>query len=80
MLKDSLTELLYVCCGLVCFYSVYKTLKDKEHPSKWPTALFWGIFGFIFAFSRIGLIWGNDQIKINDTVIGYLQQNTHTRS
>ncbi len=72
MLKDSLTELLYIFCGLVCFYSVYKTLKDKDHPSKWPTALFWGIFGFIFAFSRIGLLWGNDKIMINDTVIGYL--------
>ena len=72
MLKSSLTEILYVWCGLVCFYSVYATLKDKKHPSRIPTALFWGILGFTFAFSRIGLVWGNDKIYINNLVIGYL--------
>ncbi|MCE7700086.1 MAG: DUF979 domain-containing protein, partial [Methanobacterium paludis] len=72
MLKTSLTELLYVLCGLVCFYSVYGTLKDKNHPSKIPTALFWGILGFIFTFSRIGLLWGNKNVFIKDIYIGYL--------
>lgn len=72
MLKTSLTELLYVLCGLVCFYSTYATIKDKNHPSKWPTALFWAILGFIFTFSRIGLLWGNKNIFIPDIYIGYL--------
>lgn len=72
MLKDSLTELLYVLCGLVAFYSVYATLKDKKHPSRIPTAIFWGILGFIFTFSRIGMLWGNKNIAVNDVFVGYL--------
>ena len=58
MVKTALTELLYVMCGLVCFYAAYGTLKDKAHPSKVPTELFWGVLGFTFSFSRIGLLWG----------------------
>ncbi|WML36705.1 DUF979 domain-containing protein [Clostridium sp. OS1-26] len=72
MLKDILTELLYVLCGLVCFFSVYVTLKDKKHPSRIPTALFWGILGFIFTFSQIGLLWGNKNVFVSYTFIGYL--------
>lgn len=72
MLKTSLTELLYVMCGIVCFYSAYGTLKDKNHPSKIPTALFWGILGFIFTFSRIGLLWGDNNVFIKDIYVGYL--------
>ncbi|GLC30715.1 DUF979 domain-containing protein [Clostridium omnivorum] len=72
MLKDSLTEVLYVLCGIIAFYSVYATLKDKKHPSRIPTALFWAILGFIFTFSRIGTLWGNKKIAVNDTFVGYL--------
>ncbi len=72
MLKTSLTELLYVLSGLLCFYAVYGTLKDKNHPSRIPTALFWGVLGFIFTFSRIGLLWGNKAFVIKDIYIGYL--------
>lgn len=72
MLKDSLTEVMYILIGIICFYSVYVTMKDKNHPSRIPTALFWGILGFTFTFSRIGLVWGNKDIFINDIVIGYL--------
>jgi uncharacterized membrane protein len=35
MLKDSLTEILYIMMGIVSFYSAYATLKEKNHPSKW---------------------------------------------
>ncbi|MBU5485099.1 DUF979 domain-containing protein [Clostridium sp. MSJ-11] len=72
MLKDSLTEIMYILIGMVCFFSVYVTIKDKNHSSRLPTALFWGILGFIFTFSRIGLLWGNKDIFINDIIIGYL--------
>jgi uncharacterized membrane protein len=72
MIKTSLTELLYILCGLVCFYSTYETLKDKNHASRIPTALFWGILGFTFTFSRIGLLWGNEDFFIKDIYIGYL--------
>lgn len=72
MLKTALTELLYVMCGMVCFYSVYATLKEKDHPSKITTALFWGILGITFTFSRIGLVWGNKDVFIPDIYIGYM--------
>ncbi|WP_035292226.1 MULTISPECIES: DUF979 domain-containing protein [Clostridiaceae] len=72
MLKASLTEIMYVLCGMVCFYTSYMTLKDKENNSKISTALFWLILGFIFTFSKIGLIWGNEKIGVNPTIIGYL--------
>lgn len=72
MLKNSLTEILYIICGLVCFYSVYKTVIDKNHPSKIPTVLFWGILGFTFTFTRIGTLWGNPKILVSDTFVGYL--------
>jgi uncharacterized membrane protein len=72
MLKTTLTELLYTFCGIICFISVYGTIKDKKHQSKIPTALFWGILGFIFMFSRIGDLWGNKALKIPDLYIGYL--------
>lgn len=72
MLKTSLTELLYVMCGIVCFYSVFATLKEKEHPSRMLTALFWGILGFILTFSKIGLLWGDKTIGIKNIYVGYL--------
>lgn len=72
MFKNSMTELLYIACGIICLFSMYTTLKDKNHPSKIPTAIFWGILGFIFSFSRIGMLWGNKNIFVNDMVIGYL--------
>jgi uncharacterized membrane protein len=72
MLKTSLTELLYTFCGLICFITVYYTVKDKKHQSKIPTALFWGTLGVIFMFSRIGDLWGNKDLRIPDLFVGYL--------
>lgn len=72
MLKTTLTELLYIFCGLICFISVYFTAKDEKHKSKIPTSLFWGTLGFIFIFSRIGNLWGNKDFKIPDLFVGYL--------
>ncbi|HHW56397.1 MAG TPA: DUF979 domain-containing protein [Clostridia bacterium] len=72
MLKDALTEILYIMMGIVSFYSAYATLKEKNHPSKIATALFWGILGVIFTFSRIGLLWGNKNIAIPNIYVGYM--------
>lgn len=71
-MKSMLTEIIYIMCGLVSFYTAYATLKNKNHPTRIPTFLFWGILGFIFTFSRIGLLWGNENIVIPDRVVGYL--------
>ena len=70
-MKAILTEWLYVLCGLVCFYAVYGTLKDKNHAKKWTTALFWGILGITFTFSRVGALFGNADIAIPNNLIGY---------
>lgn len=72
MLKNTLTELLYVLIGLVCLYSTVKVVRSKDHPSKWPTAFFWGILFVIFTFSRFGMLWGDKSVMINNTVVGYL--------
>ncbi|MPM21125.1 hypothetical protein SDC9_67568 [bioreactor metagenome] len=72
LLKDILTEYLYVIMGLVTFFAAYKTIKDKNHPSRIPTALFWSILGIIFTFSKFGMLWGNKDIYIKDVYVGYL--------
>ncbi|MCM0649391.1 DUF979 domain-containing protein [Clostridium swellfunianum] len=72
MLKASLEEVLYILCGMVCFFSVFATLKDKKHPSRIPTAIFWAFLGVIFAFSKIGVLLGNPNIVISNRVIGYM--------
>ena len=72
MLKNILTEVLYVLVGLVCLYSTVKIVRAKDHPSKWPTALFWFILFIVFTFSRFGTLWGDAKVKIDDTVVGYL--------
>jgi uncharacterized membrane protein len=73
-LKEILTEWLYVLCALVCFYSVYGTLRDAKntHWTRWTTALFWGLLGVTFAFSRVGALWGDKTILIPNNIIGYL--------
>jgi uncharacterized membrane protein len=48
------------------------TLKDNKHPSKIPTALFWAILGIIFTFSKIGVVWGNNDIAIKPIYVGYM--------
>lgn len=72
LLKDILTEYLYVLMGIVTFFAAYKTFKDKGHPSRIPTALFWTILGITFTFSRFGMLWGNKTIFIKDIYIGYM--------
>jgi uncharacterized membrane protein len=72
LLKDILTEYLYVLMGIVTFFAAYKTFRDKNHSSRIPTTLFWTILGIIFTFSRFGMLWGNKTIFIKDIYIGYM--------
>lgn len=72
MLKNVLTEILYVLIGLVCLYSAVKTARNKDHPARWTTSLFWGILFVVFTFSRLGTFWGDAKFKIPDVVVGYL--------
>lgn len=71
-MKPILTEYMYVLCGIICFFSAYVAAKDKNHPSRWGTALFWGILGVTFAFSNLGVFWGSETMLINETVVGYM--------
>lgn len=72
LLKDILTEYLYVLMGIITFFAAYKTIKDKKHPSRIPTTIFWTILGIIFTFSKFGMLWGNKEIFIKDVYVGYM--------
>ena len=50
--KIILLEILFVMCGLMDFYIAYKTIKQEDHPSKLPTALFWTLLGVIMAVGK----------------------------
>ncbi len=47
-MKDILLEIMYILAGLVALAAAYNSLRDQEHPHPRATAIFWGIFGFIF--------------------------------
>lgn len=47
-MKDILLEIMYILAGLVALAAAYNALRDQEHPHPRATAIFWGIFGFIF--------------------------------
>ncbi|WP_432405434.1 DUF979 domain-containing protein [Wukongibacter sp. M2B1] len=52
-MKDILLEILYILAGLVSITTALYALKDEKHPSRIGTALFWGIFGFIFILGKV---------------------------
>ena len=43
-----LLEIFYIIVGLIFMLTMMFTLKDKNHKTKYGTALFWGILGVIF--------------------------------
>lgn len=51
-LKVILLEGIYIIAGLVAFVAAIYALKDKKHPHRIATALFWGIFGIIFIIGK----------------------------
>ncbi len=47
-LSNILLQIFYIMVGLFFLLTMMFTLKDKNHKTKYGTALFWGILGFIF--------------------------------
>lgn len=47
-ISNILLEIFYIMVGLFFILTMMFTLKDKNHKSRYGTALFWGILGFIF--------------------------------
>ncbi|VYU45940.1 DUF979 family protein [Clostridium tertium] len=48
ILSNTLLEIFYIIVGLFFILTMMFTLKDKNHKTKYGTALFWGILGVIF--------------------------------
>ena len=51
-LSNILLEIFYIMVGLFFILTMMFTLKDKNHKTKYGTALFWGILGVIFIFGE----------------------------
>ena len=47
-LSNILLQIFYIMVGLFFLLTMMFTLKDKNHKTKYGTALFWGILGFLF--------------------------------
>ena len=47
-ISNILLQIFYIMVGLFFILTMMFTLKDKNHKTKYGTALFWGILGFIF--------------------------------
>lgn len=45
---DILLEVLYLLCGLMSIATAIFCLADKEHPTRFGSAIFWGIYGVLF--------------------------------
>ena len=52
-LSATLLEVFYVMIGLFMASTMVFTLKDKNHKTKYGTALFWGIVAVIFMFGKM---------------------------
>lgn len=52
-LSNTLLEIFYIMIGLYMAITMIFTLKDKNHKTKYGTALFWGIVSVIFIFGKI---------------------------
>ena len=47
-----LLEVVYIIIGIICLYTAIRNFFDKENPSPWGTAMFWGCVGVVIAFGR----------------------------
>lgn len=50
--SNLLLEIFYITIGLLFIITMIFTLKDKNHKTKYGTALFWGILGVIFTLGN----------------------------
>ncbi|MFC0116781.1 DUF979 domain-containing protein [Pseudoalteromonas xiamenensis] len=78
----------FLVIGLLVAFLVIKTLKDKGHPKRYSTALFWGLFGNVFLFGDISITLFGEQVThvwVGFSVIaiallagfGYVSQGTY---
>ena len=51
-ISNILLEIFYILVGLFFVLTMMFTLKDKNHKTKYGTALFWGILGVIFILGK----------------------------
>ena len=51
-LMTKLLEIVYITIGGICLYTAAKNLFDKENPTPFGTAVFWGSIGIVIAFGR----------------------------
>ena len=51
-ISNILLEVFYILVGLFFILTMLFTLKDKNHKTKYGTALFWGILGVIFILGK----------------------------
>ena len=52
-ISNILLEIFYIMVGLFFILTMLFTLKDKNHKTKYGTALFWGILGVIFILGEV---------------------------
>lgn len=64
-LSAKLLELVFMLMGVVTFYITFKTIRQKDHPSKAGTAVFWLLLSVLLAFGRfIPNLWNGILIVI----------------
>lgn len=51
-LMTKLLEVVYILIGIICIYTAARNLTDRENPSPFGTAVFWGSVGIVIAFGR----------------------------
>jgi len=47
-----LLEVVFIIMGLICIYAAVKNFKDKNNPSPYGTATFWGALGIVLSIGR----------------------------
>ena len=82
VLVPQLLEFFFVLVGLQLYYTAYRVVRQKEHPAKMGTALFWIFLGTLFALGKaipaeisgafllgIGILTLFKQVKIGEITV-----------
>ena len=51
-LMTKLLEIVYILIGVICLYTAVRNFTDRENPSPFGSAVFWGSVGIVIAFGR----------------------------